>query len=101
MKNHRFVRWAVLFVGFFVLVFYPLRQSVSASAQIHTGMHRLSYPQAAPTPIPAQGSSVSETPEARVMPPVGSNAGLVLGAAVLVLIIISGVIISSRWKAKH
>jgi hypothetical protein len=44
---------------------------------------------------------VNETPEKRELPPVGSNAGLVLGASVLVLIIIGGVMFSSRRRQKH
>lgn len=42
----------------------------------------------------------SPTPETRVLPPVGSNAGLVIGASVLVLIIIGGVL-TSRLRRKH
>ncbi len=42
----------------------------------------------------------SPTPEARVLPPVGRNAGLVIGAGVLVLIILIGVL-SSRLRSKH
>jgi hypothetical protein len=41
-----------------------------------------------------------QTPDDRVMPAVGSNAGLVLGASLLVLIIIGGVL-GSRKRAKH
>ena len=41
------------------------------------------------------------TPTERVLPPIGGNAGLVLGASVLVLIIIGGVVLTSRKKAKH
>jgi len=41
------------------------------------------------------------TPTERVLPHVGGNAGLVLGASVLVLIIIGGVVLTSRKKAKH
>jgi len=41
------------------------------------------------------------TPPDRTLPPIGGNAGLVLGASVLVLIIIGGVVFISRRKAKH
>jgi len=44
---------------------------------------------------------VTETPAPRALPAVGGNAGLVCGAIVLVLIIIGGVMFSSRKKAKH
>jgi hypothetical protein len=58
---------------------------------------------------PAQNLTATATPsitaeepaEPRVLPPVGGNAGLVLGASVLVLIIIGGVIFSSKRKPKH
>jgi hypothetical protein len=43
----------------------------------------------------------TEAPESREMPPIGNNALLVFGASVLVLIIIGGVLISSRLKSKH
>jgi hypothetical protein len=53
------------------------------------------------TAIPTAASAeVGETPEIRVLPPVGSNAVLVIGASVLVLIIIGGVL-SSRRKQNH
>ena len=53
-----------------------------------------------PTQIPASTSETT-TPADRVLPPLGGNAGLVLGASVLVLIIIGGVVLTSRKKAKH
>ncbi len=58
--------------------------------------------QAAPTLVPtAEPTSLGEpTPTPRVLPPVGANAGLVIGASVLVLIIIGGVL-SVRLRAKH
>jgi hypothetical protein len=43
----------------------------------------------------------TEAPESREMPPVGNNALLVFGASVLVMIIIGGVLLSSRLKSKH
>jgi len=54
------------------------------------------------TPIPTVSPSivVEATPESRVLPPVGSNAGLVIGASVLVLIIIGGVL-SARRRQNH
>ena len=52
--------------------------------------------QATPLPI----TEVVATPEARIMPPVWSNAGLVLGASVLVLIIVGGVL-GARLRRKH
>ena len=54
------------------------------------------------TPVPTEVASAAlvETPEARRLPPVGSNAGLVIGASVIVLIIIGGVL-GTRRKLKH
>ena len=57
---------------------------------------------AAATPLPTAENipSSSPTPEARVLPPIGRNAGVVIGAGVLVLIILIGVL-SSRLRSKH
>ena len=58
---------------------------------------------AAPTPLPTAAPiyiSGYPTPETRVLPPVGGNAGLVIAASVLVLIIIGGVL-SARFRSKH
>ncbi len=57
---------------------------------------------AAATPLPtAQPIPISsQTPADRVLPPVGKNAGLVIGAGVLVLIILIGVL-SVRMRPKH
>jgi len=53
-----------------------------------------------PTQTPTVASETT-TPADRVLPPIGGNAGLVLGASVLVLIIIAGVGFTSRRRAKH
>jgi hypothetical protein len=62
------------------------------------GYHLLAATTPLPTvqPIPAD----YPTPEDRTLPPVGRNAGLVIGAGVLVLIILIGVF-SARLRAKH
>ncbi len=54
------------------------------------------------TPVSTESPSIVAvaTPQSRQLPPVGSNAGLVIGASVLVLIIIGGVL-GSRRKPKH
>lgn len=62
-----------------------------------------SRPVSAPTLIPTVYSSSPvdyPTPESRILPDVGSNALLVIGASVLVLIIIGGVL-SARLRPKH
>ena len=60
------------------------------------------HQQAALTPIPTSSPSIigEKTPESRVLPPIGSNAGLVIGASVLVLIIIGGVL-GARRRQNH
>ncbi len=59
--------------------------------------------EAAQTPSPTQPGTTeaTETPEERILPPVGGNASLVIGASVLVLIIIGGVMIFSWRRSKH
>lgn len=53
------------------------------------------------TPMPTESEPVvSIDPADRTLPPVGSNSGLVIGASVLVLIIIGGVL-GSRRRLKH
>ena len=102
MKNHRFL-WLFLILagviiyggGFHFARAQPLdkhpKTILSARDQ-----------QAAQTPSPSEVSPVAagETPEDRVLPPVGSNTGLVIGASVLVLIIIGGVL-GARRRLKH
>ncbi len=58
--------------------------------------------QVAQTPVPEVTASqvVVDAQDSRELPPVGSNAGLVIGASVLVLIIIGGVL-GSRRREKH
>lgn len=59
---------------------------------------------ATPIPLPTVTPVIlagTTTPPDRILPPIGGNAGLVLGASVLVLIIIGGVVLTSRRKAKH
>jgi hypothetical protein len=60
--------------------------------------HLRAYQTLLPTVAPSQ--ELVETSNSRTLPPVGSNAGLVIGASVLVLIIIGGVL-GSRRKEKH
>ncbi len=67
---------------------------------IHAGESYLAQNVAAPTPTPTASSSPTETVPPRVLPNVGTNAVLVIGASILVLIIIGGVVFSSR-KGKH
>ncbi len=95
--------WLVIFLLGLAILGTNYRD-VSASANNHSQGNLLhaGNQQAAPTVIPiSEPVSLSgPTPQPRVLPPVGRNASLVIGASVLVLIIIGGVL-SSRLRAKH
>jgi hypothetical protein len=73
------------------------------NATFQTNVRGASQPQTSPTLIPTVTAAqpVTATSEDRVLPPVGSNAMLVMGASLLVLIIILGVVFSSRRNLKH
>ena len=102
MKNNRLLWLIFVLTGLFIFGIWPKNASASRSEQFQAVMVSASDQQAAETPIPTESTSVEviETPESRLLPPVGSNAGLVIGASVLVLIIISGVL-SSRRRQNH
>jgi hypothetical protein len=101
MKNRR-LSWLMLLLVVLVLLGVQTHPATSNySGQFHQDKQIMINQQAAQTPIPTELPPSSETPELRVLPSVGGNAGLVLGATVLVLIIIGGVILSSRWRGKH
>jgi hypothetical protein len=101
MKNHLF--WLLFILAGVVSIGIT---SKSASAHIPSSeqfvMQKASNLQVDQTLAPTVSPSlvVVETPESRELPPVGSNAGLVIGASVLVLIIIGGVL-GSRRREKH
>jgi hypothetical protein len=103
MKNRRSFWLRVLLVGLFLLGIRTQGASAAYREQIPMDRRTVSVLLAAQTPVPTLSptSRVTETPETRILPPVGNNAGLVLGASVLVLIIIGGVMLSSRRKPKH
>ncbi len=102
MKIHHLLS---IFFILAVLVSIVLRSEI-ASANFNMQFQGISLSksgqQAASTPVPtdSQSATVSVTPESRLLPPIGSNAGLVIGASVLVLIIIGGVL-GVRARAKH
>ncbi len=77
-------------------------QYTHAKGLNHGVIYSAVNPTAAVTLIPTSEPVILgyPTPEKRVLPPVGSNAGLVIGATVLVLIIIGGVL-SARMRPKH
>jgi hypothetical protein len=103
MKNRRSFWLRVLLVGLILLGISKQGASAAHRVKFPVDRHTISVLLAAQTPVPTLSpiSPVTETPEERVLPPVGNNAGLVLGASVLVLIIIGGVVLSSRRKPKH
>ena len=100
-------RWSfwsgVLMVGLIFLGICTQSASAAYREQFPVDSHTINVLLAAQTPNPTLSptSTQTETPETRVLPPVGSNAGLVLGASVLVLIIIGGVVLISRKKPRH
>ena len=80
-------------------------QRASANFNNRVGLIGDARDLAAPTLLPTtapviEGGTPAPTVEPRVLPAVGSNAGLVIGASVLVLIIIGGVL-SARLRSKH
>ncbi len=68
-------------------------------AGVFPGINQQAAPTLLPTSTPVYAAGYP-TPEPRVLPAVGSNAGLVIGASVLVLIIIGGVL-SARLRSKR
>jgi hypothetical protein len=103
MINRRSFWLMVLLVGLILLGIRTQAASALDREQKPIDRHKLSDQLAAQTPAYSISpvSPVTETPETRVLPPVGGNAGLVLGASVLVLIIIGGVMLFSRRRPKH
>jgi hypothetical protein len=101
MKNHLF--WLLFIMTGVVLIGVT---SNSASAQILSQDRSMelsaSSQRTEQTPLPTVSPSLVavDTPDLRALPPVGSNAGLVIGASVLVLIII-GAVLGSRLREKH
>jgi hypothetical protein len=102
MKKSPLIWLLISFLGLMILG--ESSQIARAKMNIpHRGENLREAEQAAEnTPIPTTlpVTEIEPTPEARVMPPVWSNAGLVLGASVLVLIIVGGVL-GARQRKKH
>jgi hypothetical protein len=102
MKNYRSFWLMVVLVG--LLLIGISARGVKAANQKQSQVEKQIFKQAtAQTPSPSQPETpeATETPEVRILPPVGGNAGLVLGASVLVLIILGGVMIFSWRRSKH
>jgi hypothetical protein len=102
MKKSLFIWLIIVFWGLVFLRASSQNASAHFSGEFN-GIRQNAIEQlAAKTPLPT-APPVSQgypTPESRVLPPVGNNAGLVIGASVLVLIIIGGVL-AARRKPKH
>jgi hypothetical protein len=101
MTNNRFAGLIIVILGLFILGVGSHRASADISFQNH-GKDPWREQMAANTdsPTPLAVSEVAPTPEERVLPPVWSNASLVLAASVLVLIIVGGVL-GVRLREKH
>ena len=103
MKNRRLFWLMVLLVGLILLGIQAHNVRAFDQEQSQVDWHRISAQETTQTPVAYMSptSAVTETPEDRTLPPVGGNAILVLGASVLVMIIIGGVMLSSRRRSKH
>jgi hypothetical protein len=102
MKNHLSLRMILILAGMIIYGGGFHSAMAHSPGDNHGVVWSASAQQVVETPIPTDVSSAAlvETPEARQLPPVGSNAGLVIGASVIVLIIIGGVL-GTRRKLKH
>ena len=103
MKKYRLIGLIFLMMGWAIPGIFTQNARAADHKDFSAGSRSMCGQLAAQTPIATVSPSIieAETPEPRVLPPVGGNAGLVFGASVLVLIIIGGVVFSSRRKPKH
>ena len=103
MKNKQSLWLVALLIGVMILGSFTRTASAMHGEVLREQREFIKYQQITQSPIQsaAPSSLATETPEFRDMPPVGNNALLVFGASMLVLIIIGGVLISSRLKSKH
>lgn len=103
MKKHLMIGLIVLLLGLTIIATGYRTATANVKGIDQAGVFSEINHQAAPTLLPTAPPvylAGYPTPEPRVLPPVGSNAGLVIGASVLVLIIIGGVL-SARLRSKH
>jgi hypothetical protein len=103
MNTKIIIRLVALLAGVMVMAGFTQIAYAMNGIVLREQTASIKYQLATQSPIQtaAPTSQNSETPESREMPPIGNNALLVFGASVLVLIIIGGVLISSRLKSKH
>ncbi|OGO28156.1 MAG: hypothetical protein A2136_08090 [Chloroflexi bacterium RBG_16_54_11] len=103
MKNNR-PTWLWIFcIGFVLLGLYAQKASAITRGLSEGDMHPATRQQAAQTLIPTVTPSTigTQASEPRTLPSVGGNAGLVIAASVLVLIILGGAMLSSRRRSEH
>jgi hypothetical protein len=102
MKNHLLYFLILVLVGVFILGVNSENASAKSNGQFLDISQLATNLQAVETPVSTIVSSAAAigTPASHVLPPVGRNAGLVIGASVLVLIIIGGVL-GSRRRQNH
>ncbi len=102
MKRRIAVLVLILLLGLILIrisnLDWDTRTSVNTGEVLAAGS--TSTPALLPTDTAVILNETTVTPE-RTLPPIGANAGLVLAATVLVLIIIGGVVFTSRRRAKH
>jgi hypothetical protein len=99
--NKKALFWIVIaLAGWVVLGATSHKVSTADQEGFQAGRQSISQQLLTQTPIPTVSPTllVTDTPAPRVLPPVGDNAGVVCGASILVLIIIGGVVLSSRRK---
>ena len=101
MKKSPIIWLLIVLVGIMVLSIGSQVASANNTAQsIVNNIYGDQVAAETDLPIAMPVSEEAPTPEARILPPVWSNAGLVLGASVLVLIIVGGVL-TARLRRKH
>ncbi len=102
MKKRGFL-WLIIFFGLILLSIQAQQANARITEQILEDKLPVNNQQAAQTLIPTVTPSTIgiQVGEPRTLPAVGGNAGLVIAASVLVLIIIGGVMLSSRRKSEY
>lgn len=102
------MRWKFSLLLYILTIELSLMGVSSSNGNLRSRMQVNAYTAgvstATPIPIATDTPTIIEAtaiPPDRILPPVGKNVYLVLGASVLVLIIIGGVVLTSRKRAKH
>ena len=103
MKNKKIFWLVALLAGVMVMASFTHIANAMNGVVPRDERESVKYQLATQSPLQSAAPTLqgTETQVFREMPPVGNNALLVFGASVLVLIIIGGVLLSSRLKSKH